>query len=252
MYYPSKRRLGQLINFLRVMKHAGLQINDALQMPITDPEMRRELVNFWNSWRYETNIAHKRAREIMGHNFFGIGEAVRYFGVEPTNMQLSALAELPFTEAELKEVKDTHLLTAVFPLSILEIRDKVDSGLFFYRACHDNESFAKKHGKASWQLVQKTAVKDSTSKGWREQQLLLKKDNEVPTAQVMVYTIIGHYLATGKRLFQKTYVLTSSVDSGRHRVAIIFGSRGLYVSHYWSAKYSPNLGISAVQTPQIL
>ena len=47
----------------------------------------------------------------------------------------------------------------------------------------------------------------------------------------MVYTIIGHYLATGERLFEHIYVRTSSVDSGGRRVGVgRFDSRGLDVT----------------------
>jgi hypothetical protein len=33
----------------------------------------------------------------MGKNFFGIEEAVKHFGINPTNQQLAALLEVPFS-----------------------------------------------------------------------------------------------------------------------------------------------------------
>jgi hypothetical protein len=193
----------------------------------------------------------KRSREIMGRNFFGIKEAIRHFRVNPTYTQLAALSEIPFSEAVLKQSKDTHVLVAVFPLSILEIRGKVDSKLFYNNQSwwYNKESFAKKRGKVSWQLVRKTAVGNSFSKSWQEQQALLSKDDEVPSAQVMVYTIIGHYLATGERLFEHIHVVrTSSVDSfGGHVGVGYFGSEGLYVYDYCDDDRFGALGVSSTR-----
>jgi len=66
-----------------------------------------------------------------GKNFFGVEEAMKHFGVNPTCQQLAALSEIPFSETVLKQSKDDHILVAVFPLSILEIRDKVERKLFY-------------------------------------------------------------------------------------------------------------------------
>ncbi|MFZ2643502.1 MAG: hypothetical protein WA117_21095, partial [Verrucomicrobiia bacterium] len=71
-----------------------------------------------------------RIRGIMGRNFFGVEEAIKHFGVNPSPEQLAALSEIPFSEARLREVKDTHVLVAVVPLSILDIRGKVERKLF--------------------------------------------------------------------------------------------------------------------------
>jgi hypothetical protein len=58
----------------------------------------------------------------MGDNFFGVEEAIRYFRVNPTDGDVDALAEVPFTEDVLQECKDTHVLVAVFRLSVINIR----------------------------------------------------------------------------------------------------------------------------------
>jgi hypothetical protein len=189
-----EKRLGQLTTFVRVMRQAGLPIEEALQTPIDDPDMRKRLVRFWLSGGYEPTTTQKLAREIMGKNFFGVEEAVTHFGVKPTRAQLSVLSEITFTEAELTEAKDTHVLVAVFPLSIIEIRNKAK--LFYDQSWYNEESFAKDKGDVSWQLVRKTPVENSTSKTWQEQQALLSDKEETPKARVMVYAIIGHFLST--------------------------------------------------------
>lgn len=191
----------------------------------------------------------KLAHEIMGKNFFGVEEAIKHFGVNPTYQQLSVLSEVPFTEATLEECKNTHVLTAVFPISILEVRGKVDSKLFYNQSSwYNKEFFVKERGEVSWQLVRKTPVDNSILKIWREQQALLAKNEETPTAQVMVYTVIQHFLATGERLFEYIYVRTSSVTSNGNRVIVgNFNSEGLRVHSSLNGDWSGHLGISSVR-----
>lgn len=226
---------GRLATWHRVMEEAGLTYDD-LQGPIDDSELRKRLVRFWQSGGYEPTTTQKIARAI-GIPVFGIEEAVQHFGVKPTRAQLAVLTEIPFTEAELRECKDTHILVAVFPLSILEIRGKIpaDKRLFYNQSWYDKESFAKdRRGETAWHLVRKTEVPNSTSKNWQEQQALLAKNEETPTAQEMVYSIIGHFLATGERLFENIYVHCSDVDSFGRRVYVgIFDSDGLVVNYLW-------------------
>ena len=219
------------------LETAGL--NDELAQRVIDSkgnDLATKVVRLIQNGGFESTTNQKRAREIMGKNFFGIEEAIKYFGVNPTRQQLAALSEILFSEAVLEQSKDTYVLVAVFPLSILEIRGKVDSKLFYDQSWYNKESFesfAKERGEVSWQLVRKNPVDNSTSKNWQEQQTLLGKDDEVPTAQVMTYTIIGHYLATGKRLFEHVYIRTSSLVSYGARVGLgSFGGGGLVVS-FW-------------------
>jgi len=204
-----------------------------------------------------SSTTQERAREIMSKNFFGVEEAVKHFGVNPTRQQLAVLSEIPFSEAVLEESKYTHVLVAVFPLSILEIRDKVKhielpSGqpLLSAQSWYDEESFAKERGEVTWQLVRKTPVDDSTSKNWQEQQALIAKNDEVPSARVMVYTIVGHYLATGEHLFEHIYVRTSSVGSDGRCVDVGgFGSDGLFVDDDWVGAPGGGLGVSSARKP---
>ena len=188
-----------------------------------------------------------RAREIMGRNMFGIEEAIKHFGVNPSKDQLAALAEVTFSEQELSGKKDTHVLVAVFPLSILEIRGKVaESSLFYDQDWYNKEAFAKGKGILSWHLVRKTPVANSTSKRWDEQQALLAKNEQTPTAQVMVYTIIGQYLATGERLFENVYVRCSDLGSDSNRVYVgLFDSRGLDVVNFWDVSRGDSLGVAS-------
>jgi len=211
-------------------------------------DLAAKVVRLIQNGGFEATTSQKLAREIMGKNCFGVEETTQHFGVKPTQRQLSALAEIPFTEGELRERKDTHILVAVFPLSILDIRSKVDPNLFYDQSWYNKESFAKKNGEVGWQLVRKTPVTNSTSKTWDEQQALLAKNEKTPTAQAMIYTIIGHYLATNERLFSNIYVRCEDVVSHGFRVRVgNFDANGLNVNNYWDDNRNSNIGVASVR-----
>ncbi len=240
--------------FLLKMEKAGL--SEELAQKVIDSkhnELAQKVVRFIQNGGFEPTTSQKHAREIMSHNFFGIEEAIQHFGVNPIRQQTLALSEISFSEEVLQKAKDTHVLVAVFPLSVLEICGKVDSKLFYDQSWYNKESFAKERCETSWQLVRKTPVDNSTSKNWQEQLALIGEEDEVPIAQVMVYIIIGHYLATGERLFERICVRTSSVvDSAGSRVSgrVSVGrsdSDGLDVGLYWDDCRDHRLGVSSIR-----
>jgi hypothetical protein len=156
-----------------------------------------------------------RARDIMGRNMFGVEEASKHFGVNPSTQELAYLAAIPFSEDTLTACRYSHILIAVFPLSILDIRSRVDRSLFsstdfdiiksrdLYREdiLLNEQKFAKDHGTNGWYLVRKDSVPDSVGLSWSSQRRCLGINNKVPSARVLIYTIVGYYLSTGVRLF---------------------------------------------------
>ncbi|MBU2633570.1 hypothetical protein KJ751_03670 [Patescibacteria group bacterium] len=244
---PSPEKVvARTLECLRRLMETGLTYED-LQSPIDDPQMRARLVNFWRSGGYEPTTDEKMARSI-GITMFGVQEAIQHFGVKPTKSQLAMLSVIPFSEQKLREVKDTHILVAVLPLSILDIKGKVDCSLFWSKedAWYHSEKFAKDKGQAGWHLVRKTIVPNSTSKNWNEQQALLTDNEETPIARIMVYTIIGHYLNTGERLFENIYARCSNLDSDGSRVNVgSFDSGGLTVYSFRDDDRFDNIGVSS-------
>ena len=233
--------------FQHIMVALGEKADGVVDRINTDPAFAKRLAAYAINEDLEPVLSPIRAQQIMGKNFFGFEEAVEHLGISPTCRQFVALWRIPFTEAVLQQCTDTHILVAVFPLSILEIRGK-DSTLFHRQEWYDEESFATERGEVNWRLVRKTPVGNSLSYNWSDQQALISKDDEVPTAQVMVYTIIGHFLATGERLFEKVYVHTSSVDSDGGHVSVGgFLARGLYVSNGWVGSCGDCLGIASAR-----
>lgn len=238
---------GQGNEVLNALEAAGL--TGVLAQKIVDSkenDLAVEMVRLVQNGGFEPGASQKCAREIMGQNYFGIEEAIKHFGVNPSRQQLAALGEVPFSQAVLKACKNTHVLVAVFPLSILDIRGKVNSALFYNQSWYNKETFAKDRGEADWHLIRKTPVENSTSLNWKEQQALLPSDEETPSARVMTYTIVGHFLSTGERLFEHVYVRCSDIDSGGLRGDVGgFNASGLDVNDYWDGCRDVNVGCSS-------
>lgn len=233
------------------LESAGL-VPDLATRVITskDNDLAEKVVRLIANGGFEPTTSQKCAREIMGRKMFGIEEAIAHFGINPTKQQLLALSEIPFTKPTLETCKDTHILVAIFPLSILEIKGRAKSAerLFYDQDWYNKQAFAKERGEIEWRLIRKTPVERSTSKTWDEQQALLSNEEETPKARVMVYTIIGHFLATGERLFENIYVRCSDVDSGGLRVNVgYFGSDGLSVYVYWVVSRGGALALSSAR-----
>ena len=216
-----------------------------------EPAFLLQLALYAKNGGFEPSTSQKKAREIMGKNMFGIEDAIKHFGVNPSKAQLAALGEVPFSEETLEACKATHVLVAVFPMSILDIRAKVKGELwqaFYNQDRYNKEAFAKDRGEIGWHLIRKTPVDNSTNKTWNDQQALLGKDNETPKAQVMVYTIIGHYKATNERLFEKVWVRCSDLGSDGSRVYVgDFDALGLLVHVYWDDARYDLLGLASAR-----
>jgi hypothetical protein len=236
----------------RVWSAVGDQADVVVDRVKRDPMFAIRIAQFMVSGGFEPTTSQKLAREIMGRNFFGIEEAMKHFGVNPSKQQLAYLAEIPWSEEVLRACKDTHVLIATFALSVLDVRGiarKLDQTLFYNQEdWYDKQAFAAYKGEIGWQLVRKEPIANSTSKTWNEQQALLSKDEETPNARVVVQTAIGHFLATGERLFEKVYVRCVDLDSGGHRVCVgHFDAEGLHVRYCWDDRQSDRVDVSAAR-----
>jgi hypothetical protein len=197
-----------------------------------------------------------RAREIMGQNFFGIEEAIKHFRVNPTGRQIVALAQIPFSETELERHKKTHLLVAVFPLSIQMINGRIKENILgdkrVFDCCQGNQPFARERGRVEWILIRKSSAPGAYKKTWAQQQAIISRKNEIPDARIMVYAIIGHYLATGIKLFHLGHVRTASVSPSyedKHIHVGGFKSRGLRIDVcYDEIEYE--FGIASIRKPE--
>ncbi len=193
-----------------------------------------------------------RAREIMGGNFFGLDEVEKYFRVCPTFRQTLDLSWVPYSEVTLQACKDTHVLVAVFPFSILDISDWVQKQCLMEIPLHkgllNEQAFIVERGEAGWWLIRKTLVEGSTLKMWDEQLTAVSAHEVVPPARVMTYAIIGHFLATGERLFKEVRVRCPDVlGDARICVGPFYSSR-LFIDEYLDIR-ADSLGIASARKP---
>lgn len=207
-----------------------------------DPSLVARIALCAKSGGFQASTDQKRAREIMGRNMFGVEEAITHFSVTPSRAQFAALAEVPFSDEVLMSVKDTHILVALFPLSICDIRAKCSTDRsFFNEALYTREAFVHNSGEIGWHLICKMPLEKFTSQTWDVQQSLLAENEETPSTQVMVYTMIGYLRATGERLFENFYVRCSDLCSDGTRVLVsnFPDAGGLDIYDFWgNARFS--------------
>ncbi len=237
-----------------LMTAFGNRADEAVEMINTQGVADRIAALILNNG-YELTTSQARAREIMGTNFFGIEEAVKHFGVSLSRRQIAYMSEIPFSEATLEACKDTHLLVAVTPISVVEIRTKMaevklpkgQKSFLCHQDWYDGQAFANEKGQLEWWLVHKTPVPDSLTKTWEQQQRLLDENiEETPKAQTMVYAIIGHFLTTGELLFEEVWVRCSDLGSGGCRVDVgRFDAGGLRVNNNWDGYAYGYLGLAS-------
>lgn len=245
-----------LINkaFGTLMAAFGDRASEIIEKLIKDPSVADRMAKLILNNGQELSASVARAKEIMGKNFLGVEEGMKMFNVELTERQQLFMNIIPFSETTLTACKDTHILVAVMPLSIVQIRAKAAEmklpkdvkKLFCNQDWYENQQFATQ-SELEWRLIQKTLISDSTSKTWEEQQKLLDaKTEETPMAQAVVYTMIGFFLKTGERLFEKIYVRTSSLVSDGDRVIVgYFDAGGLLVSDFWDYYRRDDLGVAS-------
>ncbi|MFA6594262.1 MAG: hypothetical protein WCT16_03310 [Candidatus Buchananbacteria bacterium] len=194
---------------------------------------------------FKETRAQKDSRKIMGKNFFGIKEAVRCLGVHPTREDLANLSKIYYPRDLLEKCKDTHILVATFPLCIADIREATKGKPVFHYNAYFQSGYSEGAGRVRWILVRKTSVVDSRNKKFKEQETLLGHREYIPTLQVMVYTIIGHFLSTNERLFSNELVRVSTTDAYYRMHVGYFRSEGLMINDDDEEKPYYNIGLSS-------
>jgi len=228
-----------------MLEQAGL--DERLVEKAVEPKNRAigdKVVRIIRDHGFKPTASQKLARKIMGRNMFGVEDAIKYFGLNPTRHQIAVLAEVPFSPALLRLKRHTHVLVAKFPLSILDVRGVVDDKFFHYQNWFNDHLFAQERGSVSWELVKKTPKNKSFSSGWLEQVEMINEGDKVPSANLMVYTIIGFWRATGRKLFKASYVRTSTKCFSGKRVYIGYTQEGLRIHYGWESSHKPYIGVA--------
>ena len=153
-----------------------------------------------------------------------------------TDEQIAVLAEtIPSVEMLewCKENGYAVMPTAPTEMSLLGVRE-FESAHFCTKSggWYADQRFASADRTSfGWLSIRKTPVPDSTSKNWNEQKGLLSGFETVPNVAEVSWFITTYFNVRGIRLFERTYVRTSSLDSDGFRVGVgCFGAGGLLVS----------------------
>jgi len=190
----------------------------------------------------------KRAREIMGKNFLGIEEVTTHYGIAFGPAFRAELATIPFSEKTLEACKDTHLLVVGCPLTMLEVRAKAPKAFSSHSAAwYNDEGFAADERVGiRWYLIRKDVVPGSRARNVGDQQALIADNEETPCGCELTYAVVLYFLATGERLFQKTYARCADLGSNNRRVAIGgFGPGGLMVVHEDWGQPAGDIGLAS-------
>lgn len=170
------------------------------------------------------------AAAIMGRACHGADQLQSHLGVTLSASEAAQLATVPFSPEALLDSRDSHVLVACAPVSLMGLRARAPDAFYFKKAWYYQEEFARQSSRTRWRLVRKEPVPQSTSKHWAAQQALLPANELVPGVCEMALAIVLHYLDTGQRLLPTVYVRTRDVDSVGRRVGLgRFGRDGLRV-----------------------
>lgn len=195
-------------------------------------------------------VPERDARAIMNSNFFGTEEAVDHFKIVSPHECPDLFSGIPFSEEKLEKNKYTHILTAVFPISIVEIGNVILPELFYSeeRNWYKDLSFATRRGKAGWCLMRKKIFDHSTYRTWK-QQCCISKNEHALSARVLVYSIMGCYFVSNRNskehLFEDVFVRTNSTAYRNFRVIVgHFNSTGLRINLESDYKLLRDVGIA--------
>lgn len=151
-------------------------------------------------------VTPKEARGLMGRAYYGPEAGLRFFGTPSSRFDEGR--EVPFTAEQLIARRETHLLVAVHAFSIATIHGLIPT---VFKMCEwegpgrlSKYDFVQDYGLPGWHLVRKTPHPGTVGRHKFAGQLPLLLPNEVvPTARVMMYCIVAHFLTTDERLFSE-------------------------------------------------
>ncbi len=228
------RKVGAGREFWSKLAHDEQLFREAVTLVLGDPS------------QYQPTTSQQHAAEIMGRNYHGPDQVAKHFGVRYRDAELAQLAEVPFSEDELRACKDTHILVAGYPLTGLEIRKRMKKNAY-KQDWYENQDFARKTKvRLRWLLLRKTDVPNSRSKTYDEQLALLGPDEEFSIFCEVLFGMNLHFAETGERMHETYYVRCQDVTSDGNRVYVgRFGQSGWDVHGDWDVNRVSYIGLSS-------
>ena len=132
--------------------------------------------------------------------------------------------------------------------SISEIKLRVEELLYYNPLCGD--SVLEEQGRRGWYFLKEPTPRSRT-RTWEEQQVLVGKGDEVPSAVDVVYAVLSHFFSTGERLFREVGVRTSSVDIYGHHIIVKWIGDVLCVCCGKDDRRYSSLGLAVIIYPRV-
>lgn len=214
---------------------------------------KQKLQSFLRSGQVFKN--EEMVRLILGSDFILPNEIAEARGVSYAEDQIQHLMDIIPPEDVLRWLKANNFCLMPgpsSPMGLLDVRS-LESKLFYSESggwyADKKQKFARDDkANCDWLAIRKEPVPDSERKNWDKQLTLLSQDERVPNAGEMSWFITTFYKVRGVRLFETTYVRTSSVDSGGDRVRLGgFGGSGLGVSDWGDSSPDGGLGLASAR-----
>jgi len=193
----------------------------------------------------------KRAKEIIGKNFFGVEDWSAFYGVKFSEEQISEAAEFPWGEDILNStcpfcrnvVKHCHFaflgLESINgePLTIMKLQKlhpATGQPRFNVDAWYSKEEFAREATMDfRWYLIHKSMIPKSRNKTYDDQEAILTTDYEVPSAVTEVTKDLLVFRKTGTFVNSTRWARCKCVTSDGGRVVVgFFGKHGLTINSF--------------------
>ncbi len=257
---PEEHKLSvhQEHELLLRLERAGITPQDAQRVIESKGNVvASEMLYVLRNGVYHPTKSQKAAKEIMGNNFFGIEDAIEHLNLRPDKNQIAELDDVPFSEVTLKECKDTHVLVAVFPMSLLQMFENKNLRPFFglddteKAPWFKQERFSWEEGKVGWYLIRKQAPENSLNKEWVDQLHMFGQLSDSVSVRIAAYAALGHILKTGTVMFEESMARCAELDHSGRRVTIgPFKEDGLRVQAWWDDSRAYFVGAASVCKPE--
>lgn len=235
---------------MRRLMEAGVTFED-LQKPIDSPLFRRRLARLWHDGATKLpGTPFALARSLCDGNYLGPNVARDRLGSYYTHEEFPA--SIPFNEYELREKGKDHLLVWDPGLSIWQMKGMVPDCFFDDKSMLPG-NYQEERGVPGWHLVRKDALPYTPNKTWERQKERLGEEERVPSARLVVYAMIAHYLSMNSSLpLFKSGVRTSTINAGGNPFVVVGGhTTQLKISIEFASKDSLHgVGLASETLPE--
>lgn len=217
---------------LAALERAGLTKEDAQSVIGSKGNfVAQSVIDLIRQGAAKSSVTAGQASDILGADFHPVAVTEAHFRYTFTPDAKMMMTSVPFRARELEACAGKYVLIACGALSLLdvvEIRSEV-RGSSLPRSWFFSEAFAQTKCGAGWYLVQKYCSPGTKGKSWQEQKRLLADDEFVPSAAVLMQTILVHYLQTGEMLFPEEFARVS--DTTAHNDNVMIGEGTTILRH---------------------